>query len=228
MIDILYLASNRLEFTRASMGALLANTDWALVRSITVYDDDSTDGTREYLEALAFPVPSIFRAGKWGSPVAIMNEFILTQKPAVFAKIDNDTMVPPGWLSACQTLLAQNPGVSLLGIEPHHPVATNPIRRYAESARYIGGIGLIRGEAFDHSLPRPDGRFGFTAWQDHNQDILKAWINPALPVVLLDRLPMEPWASLSATYEAKGWQRPWAKYDISQSALWSWFLGGSQ
>ena len=34
-----------------------------------------------------------------------------------------------------------------------------------------------------------------------------------LKVFLLDRLPGEPWASLSRKYIAKGWQRAWSGYD---------------
>ncbi len=230
MIDLLYLAHNRLEFTKASVAALVANTDWSQVRRVHVYDDDSTDGTREFLEEAKWPVYRVLCCGKPGGPVAIMNHF-LTQEPRdVFAKIDNDTMVPPGWLNECLTVMEQNPTVDLLGIEPMYPVEAIGsrgegigIRRYAEISGYIGGIGLMRGRAFEASLPRPDGRMGFTAWQDRTPSVVKAWINPAIPVFLLDRMPMEPWKSLSAEYVAEKWQREWPTYDPAGSALWSWF-----
>lgn len=227
MIDILYLAHNRLKFTEATFAALVANTDWSLVLSLHVYDDNSTDGTREWLARQVESLPDIgnlqLHCGVWASPVAVMNDFITTVRPELFAKVDNDTMVPPGWLGECLTLLEQNPTVDLLGIEAMYPVQAKAARRYAEPAQYIGGIGVMRGEAFKYGLPRPDGRFGFTAWQDHEERVTKAWINPALPVCLLDRVPFEPWASLSADYVAKGWQRPWEPYRTDCHKLWEWW-----
>ncbi len=45
----MYLAWNRREFTEVSFPMLLANTDWEHVRQLHVYDDGSTDGTKEFL-----------------------------------------------------------------------------------------------------------------------------------------------------------------------------------
>jgi hypothetical protein len=50
-VDLLYLAFNRLAFTRLTFETLLANTDWNLVDRLLVYDDGSEDGTRAYLDA---------------------------------------------------------------------------------------------------------------------------------------------------------------------------------
>ena len=49
MLDIVYLAWNRLEFTRKTFETLVANTDWSKVARIIVYDDGSVDGTGDYL-----------------------------------------------------------------------------------------------------------------------------------------------------------------------------------
>jgi hypothetical protein len=68
-----------------------------------------------------------------------------------------------------------------------------------------------------------DGRFGFTAWQDKN-GLNTAWIEPAIDVFLLDKLPMEPWASLSSMYVARGWQRTWPKYAEPEFGLWKWWM----
>ena len=48
-VSLLFPAFNRLEFTKQSWAALMANTDWSLVSEFHVYDDGSTDGTREWL-----------------------------------------------------------------------------------------------------------------------------------------------------------------------------------
>lgn len=224
MIDLLYLAHNRREFTRSTLAALFANTDWSLVRRVVLYDDGSVDGTAELLAAFQAPVETVCRVVTVGSPVGVMNHFLTADEVApLFVKIDNDTMLPPRWLTVCSQMMEQNPLVDFLGLEPMHVVDPQVGRRHARSAEYIGGIGIMRADAFSNSLPRPNGRFGFTAWQTDQASRQKAWIDPALPVCLLDRLPIEPWKSLSAEYVKQGWQRPWKPYRMDQNVLWDWW-----
>lgn len=235
MIDLLYLAHNRLEFTKVSLAALIANTNWEQVERLFIYDDASEDGTRQYITLIGrcYPVAPKMRFGSYGSPVAVMNDYLSVQSPhddRIFAKVDSDTMVPPHWLDECLKVMDKHPSLDLLGIEAFNPVVADSVERSFSEARFIGGIGLMRTSAFV-TLPRPNGRFGFTAWQDQTKkvkadvlvDIEKGWIDPSLPVFLLDRLPFEPWTSLSAEYVAKGWQRPWAQYGEKDKALWSWW-----
>ncbi len=223
-VDILYLAYNRLEFTRASLTALRDNTDWSRVRNLWLFDDGSTDGTLDLLEdfAASCHVASYVVQTAHKSPVAIMNQFLSNtrHKPAPwFIKIDNDVVLPPGWLPDCLDVLRRNPHVDLLGIEAKHPVGAGP--REPVETDHIGGVGLMRTAAFSE-LPVAAGRLGFSDWQIKHQ-VVKAWLNPALPVILLDRLPFAPWANLSAQYEAKNWQRPWRRYTEADKALWEWW-----
>ena len=225
MIDILFLAYNRQEFTAAALKALWKNTCWKAVQRTWLYDDGSTDGTLELLRSYESPTTTVVQT-ELRSPVAITNDFLTQRDPApVFAKIDNDTMVCPGWLEQCLDVMDRYPEIDLLGIEPMYPCEgldrVEP--RGIELADTIGGIGLMRTRAFT-SLPVPDGRMGFTGWQSRNSQVKKAWINPALPVFLLNRLPIEPWATLSATYVQKGWQRAWpGPYRPGREKLWSWW-----
>jgi hypothetical protein len=235
MIDLLYLTHNRRKFTEASLRQLILSTNWSLVSRFMIYDDHSTDGTYEHLQHAsqahrdwgvtpAMPAPELC-SGEYGGPVAVMNDYLSErdpQKPQLFAKIDSDTMVPPGWLDACVDVMRRHRELGLLGIEAFCVVnAAKQVRSY-RSTPYIGGIGLMRAEAFV-TLPRPNGRFGFTAWQENAPKVHKGWIDPALPVFLLDRLPLEPWRSLSKEYIAKGWQRQWQPYTDDQRELWSWW-----
>jgi hypothetical protein len=142
----------------------------------------------------------------------------------LFAKIDNDTMVPPLWLSECVRVMEGEPSIDLLGLEAMHPTHYGRVHREYEPASFIGGIGLFRARAFEgRALPVAEGRFGFTAWQERHPEVVKGWLNPALPVCLLDRVPFEPWRSLSAEYEAAGWQRPWTRYREDTVGLWEWW-----
>jgi glycosyltransferase involved in cell wall biosynthesis len=256
-LDILFLAKNRLEFTKESLTALLANTNWSLVRALWLWDDGSTDGTDGYLAGVAsaiVPVLAIVTPhSNLGSPAAIMNEAFRHPEAAdVICKIDADTIVPPGWLGACHAVMEAHPELDLLGIEP--PASRTPHfeggpRKPAPEDDYrtwhgcgceapagifyqsgyascdsIGGIGLMRTKTFLENEPlRPHSIYGgFTEWQLQHPRIRKGWIVPPLDVFLLDRMPGEPWASLSREYEAKGWQRAWSKYP-KDSTLWEWW-----
>jgi glycosyltransferase involved in cell wall biosynthesis len=225
MIDLMFLTKNRLEFTKASLQALLANTNWNQVARLFLYDDDSTDGTEDYLLRLEYPVTAEQRFDRnYGSPVKVMNEYLSHEGGHVFAKIDNDTMVPPGWLDECLKVMDRHPELDFLGIEAFNLVVAGQTERSYRAADFIGGIGLMRTRAFA-TLPTPHGRFGFTEWQQNESpEVKKGWINPSLPVFLLDHLPREPWLSLSREYVAKGWQRiQWGPYEEKNKALWEWW-----
>jgi hypothetical protein len=222
IVDVIYLTFNRLAFTQTSFAALLSNTDWQHVDRLIVYDDGSEDGSREWVgEAIAAcPVHAEVRAEKHLGPVAIMLRHLADPDNAAwFAKIDNDCCVPPGWLPAMLSVLETNPHVELLGMEAG--MTAVPGRDGAafdgvygfEPATNIGGIGLMSRAMFDR-LPAmlPDGRNGFSELQ-HTYGPVRGWIKPDLPVALLDRVPAEPWLTLSAGYIADGWQRPQGVWD---------------
>jgi len=223
-VDILLPTFNRLEFTRETVTCLLANTEWDLVRNVVVLDDQSTDGTWEYLQSLSWPVPNVMRRDRIGGPVAAMIQYVGNGAASVFAKIDSDTIVPPLWLSECLSVMDAEPDLDLLGIEAFCPAYGGSRPRSAVRTPHIGGIGLMRSRAFRDTLPEADGRWGFTAWQEKNESVGRGWLNPALPVFLLDHLPMEPWASLSKEYVRQGWQREWPEYGPQHEHLWQWWL----
>lgn len=287
MIDILFLAHKRPKFTRASLKALLENTDLSLhgVDGETSSTDNRlwmmTDGDLEtFGEYQDHPLLAGISARRHGGPVACLNGMMLDDggvwchpEAEFLCKIDNDTIVPPGWLPACLDLMRHFPNVDLLGIEPWTP-DQNLFPRWVEPARldckfcangagnilpkcpecgllydpsrnfpvwpgalsprpvsHIGGIGVFRRSAFERfGRPVPnskDRRYGFTEWQWQHPGMVKAFIDPPLPVFLLDHLPFEPWVSLSAKYEAEGIQRPhgWT-YELKHRALWECFSSG--
>ena len=97
-VDILFVAKNRQEVTLESSAALECNTNWKLVRGLRTWDDT---------------------AAMFGSPAAVMNQvFREPGAPDIIAKIDNDVIVPPGWLDACWRVMVEHPELDLLGIEP--------------------------------------------------------------------------------------------------------------
>jgi hypothetical protein len=258
VIDILYVAYCRLEMTKASFQALLDYTDWTqVVRLFINHDAGDDDGTWEWLSAAASaaPVPVVRRyQGTSRGPVAAMNWYLDhpseedcycrrvpdcwrchgTGRATVeqFAKVDNDFVVCPGWLGELLRVTSENPEIDILGTEPMlgPPLARGTATRGFETARWIGGKGLIRHRAFDHCRPTPggwNGYQGFTQWQQAHPDVVKAWIRPELCTFGLDQLPLEPWRSLADEYEAAGWQRRWPEYAPDQERYWSWWLEAS-
>lgn len=227
--DILYVSYNRLDFTRESFEALLANTDWDEVGVLAVADDGSTDGTADYLRDSLKRVPANieFRSSQIGGPVAATNWYLdLATDAETFAKIDNDMVVCPGWLTELQRVMHLNPALDILGMEPFidgGPTAPPFKERTITPARHIGGKGLIRKRAFRYCRPVAQGRLGFTAWQEQHEHVSKAWVTPDLPCFGLDQLPFEPWATLAAHYVDQGWQRHWPPYSPASHDYWSWW-----
>jgi hypothetical protein len=232
-IDIVYLSWNRLAFTEISFRALLANTDWGLVHRLYVYDDASKDGTREWLDGAVRACPADYKVvhAGWRSPVSVMNHYVGEHRSVVvpkFAKIDNDIAVPPGWLNAMDDLIESDPAIELLGMEAgmtcvagRDGAAWDGVYRF-EPSTHIGGVGLMRLRAFEKRKRIPAlGRFGFTKWQTDHDDLVRGWITPDLACPQLDRIPFEPFLSLSADYVERGWQRPWPKLDAAMGA-WAW------
>lgn len=238
MIDLLFLSKNRFEFTELSLGFLVRNTNWSLVKTLWLYDDCSSDGADGVL-LRDLEIPSSVRIMRvrqkaFGGPVAVMNDFIGRAKPELFAKIDNDIAVPPGWLDVCLEVMQVNPELDLLGIEPMDPFTCLPAAgdgrtRWVERSSHIGGIGLMRGRAFERNgqpyLPVPSETFfGFTHFQHQNPDITRGWLTPPLPVVLLDRIPLQPFRGCAEFYIKQGWARRWPTYDTGRTDIWSWLI----
>lgn len=233
-IDLLYVSHNRLKFTEASFDALFEHTAWGLIDRLFIIDDDSTDGTLEWLldktNAMQRPAqrPTRFVNDRFGGPVAVMNYVLDESDAEVLAKIDNDVIVCPAWLEDMLEVLEREPQVDALGMEPGfaQPLGTPFSKRSVQPARWIGGVGLFRTRIFEQRRPEPNNRwFGWTRFQ---QDFCNcAWISPDLPMFLLDRMPIEPWRSLSDEYIRKGWQRRWPVYPMEMRSYWEWFTNQS-
>jgi hypothetical protein len=234
-VDILYLCHGRLEFTKATLPALLQNTDWSRVSEFVVYNDAAPDHplTYDYLHETALDVYEgmTVRDTNIGSPVGVMNHFLARSKAKMFAKIDNDIVVPPGWLETMLSVLETDPELMLLGMEPGMsgvppwmPGDDPLVCHTYMPATHIGGVGLMRRKAFDqHPAPVPDGRFGFTEWQ-HTFEPVRGWIQPDLRCFPLDMIPADPWPAVTAAYKkVPGLQRDWATYGEAMSCYWEWW-----
>ena len=227
-LDILYLTRNRRAFTEFTFAKLVENTNWDLVDRLIVYDDSSTDGA---LEAVAsridsVPVPHEIREHKWGSPVAVMNDYISTTEAKRFAKIDNDLVLPPAWLDDMSGVMDHWHDLVLLGMESPFmgppPLGWDGTYTWTPW-KHIGGVGLMRTDFFRQTGPMDaDGYHGFTGHQ-WRYGPRRGWITPDIMVCLLDRVPIEPWVSLTEEYAKRNWNRRWKTIPVEYSCYWDWF-----
>jgi glycosyltransferase involved in cell wall biosynthesis len=230
LVDILYLAKGRLEFTKHTLGMLVENTNWDLVNKLVVYDDGSGKPDRVWLHQATtkLRMKNEFRVTNFGSPVAVMLDFLDRRESDVFAKIDNDIVLPPGWLEAMTSVMMSHPTLDLLGMEAGmsgRPEDNwNGIYGLNEDCSHIGGVGLIKGSSIRrYSRPIPNGRFGWTENQ-HASGYERAWIKPDLQMCEMDKLPFEPWRSLSNEYVDAGVQRRWGEYPGDMiDFYWRWW-----
>lgn len=241
MIDLLFLTWNRKGFTETTLPMLLANTDWSLVTRLLFYDDNSADGTRrliqDTMETIRPPVPWELRVTpQLRSPVRTMQHYLDLDPAPMFAKIDNDIVVPPGWLPRMHDVMIRYPMLELLGMEagmaqgaadypppPSDPLALTPGSYTFAASSHIGGVGLMRASAFlDRPRMKAMGRFGFTEWQ-HTLNPVRGWIAPDLLTCDLSKRPGQPWEHLSFVYVVRGWQRPWPTQHNMDTVYWDWW-----
>lgn len=224
-IDLMFLAHNRREFTNATFATLIDSTPPVLYDHLWILDDASTDGTTDLLHEYAklCGAKATFVTKKFGAPVAAMNYVLDHTKADVLAKIDNDLVLPPGWLQTMRTVLDAHPTIDVLGMEPGFGGAPAGMANYAaKPAPHVGGIGLFRTRIFKRRRPRPEKRFfGWTQFQ--KQHARCAWVTPDIRCFLLDHIDVEPWHSLADGYIEKGWARAWQNYFVAGGEYHDWW-----
>ena len=114
LASIAIVAFDGLVFTRLCLESLIANTDYSQIEVIVV-DNGSRDGTGDYLRDLAEAFPEIrvlSNKGNLGFPHAV-NQALSAAHGEVLVVLNNDTIVPPGWLAGLARHLA-DPAVGLV------------------------------------------------------------------------------------------------------------------
>ena len=113
--SVVVVTYDNLAFTRMCLESLLANTEGPNYEVIVV-DNASTDGTPEYLRELAqlhLHVRLVLNDHNLGFAPA-NNQGLVLARGDVLALLNNDTIVPPGWLSGLVRHL-DDPAVGSIG-----------------------------------------------------------------------------------------------------------------
>ena len=97
-VHILFLTFNRLYYTQKTLPALLESSDTASYQ-IRIVDNGSTDGTVEYLQKLSHPqIETVIYNNKNEGLVKPTKQFWKESNAEFVGKIDNDILVPKGWI----------------------------------------------------------------------------------------------------------------------------------
>lgn len=100
-VAIIYFTFDRLAYTKKSLKALLRNTRYPF--ELHIVDNGSGDGTPEYLRAMRDKHPDIIKSLTLNHEnrglAAPTNEFWQNTDTDLVGKVDNDTLVPEGWLT---------------------------------------------------------------------------------------------------------------------------------
>ena len=114
--SIVIVTHDCLVFTRFCLATVLANTPSEPAYEIIVVDNASGDGTVDYLGDLAERQPLLrllLNTTNRGFAPAV-NQGLDLARGDVLVLLNNDTLVPPGWLAGLAQHLAQ-PSVGLIG-----------------------------------------------------------------------------------------------------------------
>src|SRR6266480_3537370 len=96
-IEILFITCNRLEYTKKAIASLLADAGEEFVLSI--WDNVSTDGTKEFLESVKDPrIKQKVFATKNAFLTGAANEIFGKSQADLLAIIPDDFLLPSGWM----------------------------------------------------------------------------------------------------------------------------------
>ena len=147
--SVVIVAADGLAFTRLSIESVLLNADDADLE-VVVIDNGTADGTRDYLALLAerdSRVVAVRNDQNRGFGPAV-NQGLSVASGDVLVVLNNDTMVPPGWLPRLSAHL-ERPEIGLVG--PTTNRAGNEAEVDASYRTYGEMVQLSAKRAADHA-----------------------------------------------------------------------------
>ena len=181
-INILFLTFNRLEYNKLSLPALL-DSDPDVDYKVHIVDNGSNDGTVEYLKTLSHPKIGSLTFNKINLGISpITNDFWKRIKSEFYGKIDNDIVVPKGWIKEVMLRLEHAPEERIGPITLYHWIpewlddidhdeimvfTTKNGSQFVKST-HTGGNYIMHNYLIKELGPVPEKlglKGGFTTWQ---------------------------------------------------------------
>lgn len=192
MIPCLFICYNRLAYTQQSLQSLLDSD----VDEVFIWDNNSTDGTAEYLLTVNDPKIKFLCFHRVNAGIRIpMNWFIDLTKDYYFVmKADNDTLIPKDF---CTKMIPHMMRADIVQAKHHIIEATckggwnefvKPMKKVGELYfnSFVGGSGVMCKQRVLSALPHTDWLlYSWNQWQRQNPDVVKAFAGD-VEIKLLD------------------------------------------
>jgi glycosyltransferase involved in cell wall biosynthesis len=199
-IEVLFINRNRLGYTQQAAAALLADPSEGFVLSI--WDNASTDGTREFLESLSDPrIKRKVFARKNVFLTGAANEIFGNSRADLLAIIPDDFLVPPGWTRSLAAFHAEVPQAGLVSCwflgrdffdenRARHKIQRFGNQRILRHPWTGGGAALFKRTAWEE-VGRFDGISTPESWQ---RMAARGYVNGfILPAVFVEHMD-DPWS----------------------------------
>ena len=113
-ISLVFMTYNRLEYTKLALKALLADVSEEF--SLTIWDNGSSDGTREFLKTVEDRRIANVVFSKDNCGQAYVTNKVWTESDAdLVGKVDNDCMVTAGWTRILSAAHRDLPQLGVIG-----------------------------------------------------------------------------------------------------------------
>lgn len=114
LVSIIVVTYNNLSYNRLCLESLLNDTDYPNYEVIVV-DNNSTDGTAEYLKSLSYSNLQVVLNNENLGFSAANNQGLALSRGQYLCLLNNDTVVSGSWLSTLVRHLQANPRLGLVG-----------------------------------------------------------------------------------------------------------------
>ena len=192
-VAILMITYNRLDYTKKSLDALI---NCGCNISIIVIDNASTDDTQDYLIKIAKKSNLRLILNKKNHGIAgAMNQFLhYTPYFEFVAKVDNDTIVPKGWID---NMMPHMEKVDIVQAKHHIIPATDPNgwQGFTKNMKrdgsllfnhFVGGSGILCRRSVLSEIPVTEWKLGgWRQWQREHPNVKKAFCDN-VEIKLLD------------------------------------------
>lgn len=222
-IDLIFIAYNRLEYTKLALQSVLADPTEEFC--LTIWDNGSTDGTRDYLSSVddARIVKKVFARENVGLRGAV-NDLFTKSSADLVGIIPNDLLLAAGWTRPLAQAHADVPQFGMIGCWHLGPEffdearASHKIQRFGRH-RVLrhpwtgGGAGLVKLKTVRECGPLESN--GTTNYW--NRMALKGYVNGYyFPLIYVEHMDY-PWSEhyafsrrlqegieMSITYKSRG------------------------
>jgi glycosyltransferase involved in cell wall biosynthesis len=215
MISIIYSFHNRLEYNKITFPKFLYEClrDVGLIDNIFIYDDNSTDGSTEFIQNIInkfdYSILNIHFIKKviGNSTFQIINT-VENCKSKYIVKVDNDILIPDHYFNTLlKTIIDNDEYGFLMAIENNNNFPQNiNVDKLVIEVPHIGGVGIFKKEIFNKITLKSENKFfGFTDFQNKAKEYgYKTGKINFITVVNLDGSPLY---SRVNEYQEKGFSR---------------------